>query len=69
MYGHPLNELLAELRAAVHASETQAGQRRRGEASSRAPFESESSVPSQSHGSFWTSSVAILTAARAASGM
>ena len=69
MRGHPLKEFLAELRAAVHASKAQACRRRRAGSSSRAHFESESSVSSQGYASSWMTSGGILTAARAASGM
>ena len=69
MFGHPLNELLAVLRAAVHACGAQTSHRRGAEASSRAHFESKSSVSSQSHTTSQIVADAILTAARAASGM
>jgi hypothetical protein len=69
MFGHPLNELLAVLRAAIHACEAQTSHRREVEASSRAHIESKSSVSSQSHTTSQMVAGAILTAARVASGM
>jgi hypothetical protein len=70
MYEQSLKEvtLLAELSAAVHASEPLPRHGRPARTSSRVRLEIESSLSSQSHASSWMNSD-LLTAARAASGM
>ncbi len=71
MYQQSLKEVafLAELRTAVHGSELLSYLGWRARPSSRVRVEGESSLSSQSREAAWMNSGALLTAARAASGM